>query len=360
MDRLCSITGVLLGTAVGDTNGLPAEGLSRRRAARRFGGGAFSEVAFDRHRLLFGRGLVSDDTEHACMTAQALLAARGDPDRFARSLAWRLRGWLLALPAGVGSATARSILKLWVGFPPTRSGVRSAGNGPCMRAAILGVCARDTAHLAALVRASTRLTHTHPAAEQGALAVAIAARLGADVGLGGVSPDALEAAFGSVVTEPAVRDGIARARACLATGADAAAFAVAVGLPSRVSGYVNHTVPVALYCWLRWPGDVRAAVSAAAAAGGDTDTVAAIAGALVGATAGGAAVPADWLDGLLEWPRSVVWMRRLAGELAAAATDWDAAAGRPVPLFWPGLLPRNVLFLLVVLAHGVRRIFPPS
>ena len=354
MDRSRAIIGVLLGTAVGDAIGLPAEGLSRRRAGRLFPGG------LTRHRLLFGRGMVSDDTEHACMAGQALLAARGDPGRFARSLGWRLRGWLLALPAGVGSATARSILKLWVGFPPSRSGVRSAGNGPCMRAALLGVCAADAGHLSALVRASTRLTHTHPAAEQGALAVALAARLGAEAGPGGVTPDALAAVLDAGrVTEPAIRDAIRTMRSCLVRGNDATAFASAIGLPRRVSGYVNHTVPVALYCWLRWPADVRAAVSAAAGVGGDTDTVAAIVGALVGATAGGDAVPAEWLDGLWEWPRSVAWMRRLAGELAVASTHWDAAAGRTVPLFWPGILPRNVLFLGAVLVHGVRRIFPP-
>lgn len=43
--------------------GLPAEGLSRRRARKWFGG-------VWRHRLLFGRGMVSDDTDHAIMTAQ--------------------------------------------------------------------------------------------------------------------------------------------------------------------------------------------------------------------------------------------------------------------------------------------------
>jgi hypothetical protein len=28
-------------------------------------------------------------------------------------------------------------------------------------------------------------------------------------------------------------------------------------------------------------------------------------------------------------------------------------------LFWPGLLPRNLLFLAAVLAHGFRRLLPP-
>jgi ADP-ribosyl-[dinitrogen reductase] hydrolase len=88
------IAGVILGTAVGDAPGLPREGLSRRRAARLFGDPPL------RHSFLFGRGMASDDTEHTCMTGQALLRAPEDVDVFARSLAWRLRFWLLGLPAG--------------------------------------------------------------------------------------------------------------------------------------------------------------------------------------------------------------------------------------------------------------------
>src|SRR3712207_8518321 len=59
-------------------------------------------------------------------------------------------------------STALGTMKLWIGFPPERSGVRSAGNGPAMRAAVLGVYAagRDVATLRELVRASTRLTRS--------------------------------------------------------------------------------------------------------------------------------------------------------------------------------------------------------
>src|SRR6185312_926598 len=131
-ERLDRLTGALLGTAVGDALGLPREGLSRRRARRLFGDSPIE------HRFLLGRGMVSDDTEHACMTAQALLAAPDDPARFARSLAWRLRGWLAAMPAAVGWGTLRAIVKLWLGFSPARSGVVSAGNGAAMRAPFLG------------------------------------------------------------------------------------------------------------------------------------------------------------------------------------------------------------------------------
>ena len=74
--------------------------------------------------------MISDDTEHTLMVAQSLLKHPDDADAFARSLAWRLRWWVLGLPAGVGLATARACLKLWLGFSPERSGIWSAGNGP--------------------------------------------------------------------------------------------------------------------------------------------------------------------------------------------------------------------------------------
>src|SRR5687768_1032701 len=113
------IIGCLLGTAVGDAMGLPYEGLSRRRAARLLG-------PPDRHRFLFGRGMVSDDTELTCIVAQALIASSGCMDTFLSQLSWRLRVWLLVLPAGIGWATLRSILRLCVGIRPQTSGVFSA------------------------------------------------------------------------------------------------------------------------------------------------------------------------------------------------------------------------------------------
>lgn len=121
--------------------------------------------------------MVSDDTEHTCMVAQALIVSGGDIRLFSRSLAWRLRFWLLGLPAGIGLATLRALVKLWLGFPASRSGVFSAGNGPAMRAAIIGAAfGGRPERMRGLARTSTRLTHTDPKAERGALAAHQAAR----------------------------------------------------------------------------------------------------------------------------------------------------------------------------------------
>ena len=157
---------ILLGTAVGDALGLPAEGLSPGRRCRLFPGQW-------RHRFLLGRGMVSDDTEHTLFVAQSLLKHPSDASAFQRTLAWHLRWWFLGLPAGVGLATARACVKLCLGFSPTRSGVFSAGNGPAMRSAILGGYFQDDPDaIDAFVRASTQITHKDPKALIGALAIA--------------------------------------------------------------------------------------------------------------------------------------------------------------------------------------------
>lgn len=131
-----AFAGCLLGTAFGDGMGLPFEGLSPARRHALFG----RTLGF---RLLPGRAMGSDDTEHTCHLARALLRSRGDVEGFRRALANSLRGWFLCLPAGIGKATAIGCLTLLVGFPADCSGAFSAGNGPAMRSAVLGLMIGD-------------------------------------------------------------------------------------------------------------------------------------------------------------------------------------------------------------------------
>src|SRR6476619_6720021 len=110
LDLRDAFAGVLLGTAVGDALGLPAENLSPERIRRRWKGEW-------RMRLLFGCGMTSDDTEHTLMVAQALLTHQRDQNAFQRILAWKFRFWFAGLPGGVGLATAKACIRLWVGLP---------------------------------------------------------------------------------------------------------------------------------------------------------------------------------------------------------------------------------------------------
>lgn len=172
------LAGCLLGTAIGDALGLAGEGLSPQRQARLF-------PRTERYHLLpLGRGLCSDDTEHAIMVAQSLVhtcgytKAFGHAGDFRADLAWRMRWWLLGLPAGIGMATLKGILKLWLFVPARWQGAFSAGNAPAMRSALIGVFWADEPLVLRMhVEASSRLTHSDPKAAQAALAVATAAAL---------------------------------------------------------------------------------------------------------------------------------------------------------------------------------------
>jgi len=124
-----------------------------------------------------------------------------------------------------------------------------------------------------------------------------------------------------------------------------------------VTGYVYHTVPVALHAWLRHQRNLRSAVIEVVGCGGDTDTTGAIVGGIVGAAVGKAGIPRDWIDGLWEWPRTIAWMERLAGQLHATLTSGQAERPARLPVY--GVVPRNLLFLGIVLAHVVRRVLPP-
>lgn len=341
--------GCLLGTAAGDALGLPYEGLSARRARRLF-------PDMTRHNLILGRGMVSDDTEHTAFVAQALVRCGDDPKAFSKALARSLRWWLAGLPAGVGFATLRSIVRLWLGWPPEKSGVYSAGNGPAMRSAILGVAfGQDPARLEAFVKASTEITHRDPKAYFAALAVAVAA----------IDPDSsndgdwraeylrsLERSIG----EEAARDFlelIMRAMRSAERGESVAQFADSIGSKNGISGYCYHTVPCVLQVWFRFGDDLERGLAELIGAGGDTDTAGAIFGGIVGARGGKAAIRQDWLDGIIDWPRSIDWLERLGRSVA------NPSRSAPPGYFWPAALPRNLIFLLIVLAHGFRRLLPP-
>jgi ADP-ribosylglycohydrolase len=333
----------LLGTALGDSLGLPSEGLSRARITRRWPRPL-------QQRLVFGRGMVSDDTEHSILVGQALLQWGGDPGRFQRLLAAKLRWWFAGLPAGIGLATAKAIIKLWLGFPPGRNGVFSAGNGPVMRAPLIGVCfADDPPQRERLVTASTRLTHTDPRALEAALMAAAAAAFAAT---GETDVPLILERLTQLGHAPEWAPALARLAPALKARLTVAEFAASCGWATRVSGYAPHTTVMALYIWLRHRGDFQEAITQAVACGGDTDTLAAIVGGIAGAEA--AAFPAAWLNRLRDCPWTVAYLRQLGDALSSL----QQPAVMP-PLAWWWLPFRNLIFLAVVLTHGFRRLLPP-
>lgn len=334
-----ALSSCLLGGALGDSLGLPAEGLSAKRIAKLW-------PAPLRQRLLGRRGMVSDDTEHAVMTLLSLTDCEGDPGVFAKALAKRLRWWIAGVPAGIGLATARSILKLWCGVNPSRSGVWSAGNGPLMRAPAIGVWFMgDRAKRLDFANVSTRITHSDPRASEAARMIAEASAFAAH------RVEDADTILGSLevqVESDEMKSRFPLQWASLRAGDSVGYFADKIGRkPGFVSGFAPDSAAVALFAWLRHRGDFRATVESVIAAGGDTDTVAFIAGSLAGIDAGHDSMPADWIAGLRDWPINERTLRELSE---------GKRSSYPV---WPLSLIRNSFFLLVVLGHAFRRALPP-
>jgi len=351
-----SVAGCLFGTAIGDALGLPYEAMNAKRASCLLG-------PPNRFRFVFGRGMMSDDTEHTCMVAQSLIECGGNPDVFARLLSRRFRWWLVAFPAGMGLATLRACLRLWLCVPPDRSGVHSAGNGPAMRSAILGVCIDDPALLIQFVRASTRLTHTDSRAEAGALVIAIAAqtsRRAQQVTAEEFFRRLRETRSELFKEDSELMQHLCRAAESVEQGISTAEFADSLGRKGFVTGYINHTVPVAIHSWLSHPDDWMHAVQSVIVCGGDADTTAAITGAVTGCRTGRAGIPEPLLKRFCDWPRTTDHIQKLADALTAV--HWPPQPeNTPVA---PGvsalaIVLRNCVFLAVVLFHGLRRLLPP-
>lgn len=343
------IIGCLMGTAVGDALGLPYENVSRQRSPRLLG-------PPDRHRFLGRFGMLSDDTEHTCMVAQALIASHFDCEKFTHDLAGRMRWWFASLPAGIGRATFRACLKLWLGAYPASSGVFSAGNGPAMRSAIFGAVFDDVDTMLPFVVASSRMTHSDPKAEFGAIAIALAAFTARQSSVDGEKyVDQLATIVGGEGKE--LTTLLRNVVSSVAKGESTLDYAAGCGCENGVSGYTYHTVPVAIHAWLTNPADYRAAVTSAIGCGGDADTTAAIVGGIIGAANGPSSIPEEWVSNIRDWPRSVHWIQRLADQLYKSSTD--GVRQQPIKMNVFAALLRNLFFLVVVLCHGFRRLFPP-
>ncbi len=342
------LRGLLYGCVVGDAVGLPAEGLSRKRVA------AFYEKKGWRHRLFCGRGMISDDSEQTLFVAQALIKSGGNSVAFQKSLAWKLRWWFVCLPAGVGLATARAIIRLWCGWPAHRAGVNSGGNGAAMRVALLGAMfAEDTERRHLFVKASTAITHHNPLAEAGAIAIA---DMAAWIVRGDPELTLWQDLF-ACSDEYVWQHAITQLQADVEEGKSVDECAQNMGRAHGISGYVMHTVPIVICAFLKHRGDFKASVEAVWNCGGDVDTTGAIIGSLAGLDNGSAVIPQDWLDGLIEWPRSLAVFDRAAIRLM----EWtqDPQTIKPVGYAWPLIPFRNILFLIIVLLHGFRRLLPP-
>lgn len=298
----------LLGTAIGDSLGLPYEGLPPRRAQKL--------MPFPlRQRLLVRRGAVSDDTVQSGLVLAAMKRANGDIEEFRKDLGKSLRKWFLSIPPGIGLATIKASLRLCLGVPASRSGVNSAGNGAAMRAAVIGAALHDDPIARVkFVEASSRITHAHPDAIAGAQLIALAAALMANNQIERFSEEAIGIAPGWKSDLEWSEKG--------------------------PTGYVIQSVNAAMSI-VSQPGiTLSEGIEKAISLGGDTDTIAAMVGGILAARAEPPDIEERWLR-YMGWPSPI---------------DIENESLSPTYL---RLLGQHLVALPAILAFGFRRLLPP-
>lgn len=245
------------GLAVGDALGVPYEFKGR---------GSFTcdgMVGDGTHRQ--PAGTWSDDTSMALCIAASLKERDGvdGPDIFDRFCDWYRKGEYTCDGEvfDIGATCARAIDTRVPSFSP-----KGCGNGSLMRTAPLAML---PAWSDADVRRVSSLTHAHPVAMWSCVALC-----GILEDLKRHGEDGIHEVwrrYGFIAGLP--RDGV------------------------KSDGYCVHTLGAAIWCLCN-TGSYAECVLAAVNLGGDTDTTAAVAGAMAGVAYGYGAIPAEWVGRL--------------------------------------------------------------
>jgi ADP-ribosylglycohydrolase len=180
-----------------------------------------------------------------------------------------------------------------------------AGNGAAMRAGPLGLLIRDRQAMCLAAREQAAITHLDPRCAAGAAAVARAVTIAGTQR--SIDPGTFLADVAACAeTDRSVAGAIRDLRGWISLNPSKAAQHVhESGLdPAHmnqwqgISAFVTPSVLWSLYSFLRSPDDYWETICTAIGVGGDTDTMAAIAGAISGARLGVEALPGHLVDRL--------------------------------------------------------------
>ena len=269
------VSGCLLGGALGDAWGGPFEGQP-------------GPVCF----AIPDQSHLSDDTQLTLATCEAILEdERVEPESIARNFgAWYRQGRV----QGMGSSTLKALIELASGGHWALSGAKgeySAGSGAAMRAAPLAFVLdpRKQDHRRTL-RDICRITHHNDEAYVGALAIVLAIRkiLSAEW----PNQHSVIKAIISELPDSAVRDRLRDLDNC---GQETAEMAARFG----ATGHVVDSVPLAIHAAQSIQTlPIDSVIQGAIRGGGDTDTIAAMAGQIAGCVSGFSGISEAYLNSI--------------------------------------------------------------
>ena len=311
MTALNRALGAFYGLALGDALGMPTQSLSRAEIQARFGDITRLEDAGPHQPIAANmpRGSITDDTEQAILVGQLLIDGRGNIEPSV--LAQRLIEWETVMQAKgsqdlLGPSTKRAIEMILAGHSPEEAGRYGTTNGAAMRITPVGIAAdvADPRRFIAAVVQACQVTHNTTLGISSAAAVAAVVSagingmdLGEALNLG--QHIALQAEeHGHWVAGGRMASRISWARS-ISVERDKALLAdllydvIGTSVASQESVVVSFALAQQVAI-----GEMNAfeAVCMAAGLGGDTDTIAAILGAMLGACLGLESWPVAMID----------------------------------------------------------------
>ena len=304
--RFSRAYGALAGLALGDALGMPTQAMSPEQIRAVYGRitGLVDGDASQPYAPGMPAGSVTDDTEQALLVASLLIRGRGsssgrvalDAGEFAHALlAWEdsmiERGSLDLL----GPSTKAALERVRAGEDPLTVGGAGTTNGAAMRVTPIGIAmsTADPEVFADTVWSSCRVTHATRQGFQSAALVAAAVSMGIDAArsttpnLRGLLWKAVSYADslperGAWTPDPDVIAATRRAMQLVANPASSSLECLVEQVGTSVAS--AEAIPMAFALLARDPSPQ--ALLDAANIGGDTDTIGAIAGAILGAALG--------------------------------------------------------------------------
>ena len=304
--RFSRAYGALAGLALGDALGMPTQAMSPEQIRAVYGRitGLVDGDASQPYAPGMPAGSVTDDTEQALLVASLLVRGRGsssgrvalDAGEFAHALlAWEdsmiERGSLDLL----GPSTKAALERVRAGEDPLSVGGAGTTNGAAMRVTPIGIAisTEDPQAFADAVWSSCQVTHATRQGFQSAALVAAAVSMGIDTPRSAASDmtallwkavsyvDSLPKR-GAWTPDPDVVAATRRAMQLVANPASSSLECLVEQVGTSVAS--AQAIPMAFALLARNPSPQ--ALLDAANIGGDTDTIGAIAGAILGAAAG--------------------------------------------------------------------------
>lgn len=304
--RFSRAFGALAGLALGDALGMPTQAMSPEQIRAVYGRitGLVDGDASQPYAPGMPAGSVTDDTEQALLVASLLVRGRGsssgrvalDAGEFAHALlAWEdsmiERGSLDLL----GPSTKAALERVRAGEDPLSVGGAGTTNGAAMRVTPIGIAmsTEDPQAFADAVWSSCQVTHATRQGFQSAALVAAAVSMGIDTPRSAASDmtallwkavsyvDSLPER-GAWTPDPDVVAATRRAMQLVANPASSSLECLVEQVGTSVAS--AQAIPMAFALLARDPSPQ--ALLDAANLGGDTDTIGAIAGAILGAALG--------------------------------------------------------------------------